>query len=198
MTRMMTLAALGALALGTAACKQEQTSVSNNVAGTPDGGTDEPGVANLGASAAAPAATAMNAQQYVDAAAGSDLFEITTGKLAQQKGSSAEVKSLGAMLVDEHGKSSAELKAAAAKVPGVAIPLVPPPELQARIDALQGLQGAAFDRQFLADQIAAHQQTLAALNSYAASGDAQPLKQHAAKASGAVQKHLNELNQANR
>ena len=193
MTRMMSLAAIAALALGAAACKQEGTTVSNNVSGSTDQ-TDEPGVANLGA-AAAPAGMQLNAQQFSEAAAGSDLFEIATGKLAQQKGSSAAVKSFGGMLVDEHTKASNELKAAAAKVPGVALPVVPPPELQARIDALKGLSGEAFDRQFLADQTASHQQTLTALNAYAATGEAQPLKEHAARATGVVQKHLNELNQ---
>lgn len=192
MTRLMSLAAVAALALGAAACKQEGTTVSNNVSGSTDQ-TDEPGVANLGANAA-PGGMRMNAQQFAEAAAGSDLFEIATGKLAQQKGLSAAVKSLGATLVDEHTKASNELKAAAAKVPGVALPVVPPPALQARIDALKGLQGEAFDRQFLADQIASHQQTLTALNAYAATGEAQPLKEHAAKATGVVQQHLNELN----
>lgn len=193
MHRIMTVAAAAALALGTAACKQEGTTVSNNVSGSTDQ-TDEPGVANLGA-AAAPAGMQMDPQQFAETAAGSDLFEIQSGKLAQQKGSSAAVKSFGGMLVDEHTKSSNELKAAAAKVPGIALPMLPPPPLQARIDALEGLQGEAFDRQFIADQIASHQQTLAALNAYAASGTAQPLKEHAARATGVVQKHLNELNQ---
>ena len=144
MTRPLTLAAAAALALAAAACKQEGTTVSNNVSGSTDQ-TDEPGVANLGA-AAAPAGMQLNAQQFAETAAGSDLFEIATGKLAQQKGSSAAVKGFGGMLVDEHTKSSNELKAAAAKVPGVALPVVPPPELQARIDALRGLSGEAFDR----------------------------------------------------
>nr|WP_294170001.1 DUF4142 domain-containing protein [uncultured Sphingomonas sp.] len=194
MTGKMTLAAVTALALGAVACKQEGTTVSNNVSGSTDQ-TDEPGVANLGANAAAPGGMQMNPQQFAETAAGSDLFEIATGKLAQQKGSSAAVKSFGGMLVDEHTKSSNELKAAAAKVPGVALPVVPPPQLQARIDALNGLSGEAFDRQFIADQTASHQQTLTALNAYAATGTAQPLKEHAARATGVVQKHLNELNQ---
>ena len=193
MTGKMTLAAAVALALGAAACKQPTTTVSNNVSGSTDQ-TDEPGVANLGA-AAAPGGMQMNAQQFAETAAGSDLFEIATGKLAQQKGSSAAVKRFGGMLVAEHTKSSNELKAAAAKVPGLALPVVPPPELQARIDALQGLSGEAFDRQFLADQTASHQQTLTAVNAYAATGDAEPLKEHAAKSTGIIQKHLNELNQ---
>jgi putative membrane protein len=197
MTGKMTMAAVAALALGAAACKQPTTTVSNNVSGSTDQ-TDEPGVANLGATGAAPAGMQMNAQQFAETAAGSDLFEIATGKLAQQKGSSAAVKSFGEMLVEEHTKASNELKAAAAKVPGVALPVIPPPELQARIDALRGLSGEAFDRQFIADQTASHQQTLTALNAYAATGEAQPLKEHAAKATGVVQKHLNELGQLQR
>jgi putative membrane protein len=191
-----TLATLSAvaLALGAAACKQEGTSVSANQPQTPDQVvSDEPGVANLGGNASAGAP--VTAQQFAEAAAGSDLFEIESGKLAQQKSSSSAVKGFGGMLVEEHTKSSTELKAAAAKVPGVALPVVPPPELQARLDALRGLSGEAFDRQFIADQTASHQQTLAALNAYAASGEAQPLKQFAGTASGVVQKHLNELGQ---
>ena len=194
---MKTLATLSAvaLALGAAACKQEGTSVSANQPQTADQAvSDEPGVANLGGNAAV-AGAPMTAQQFAETAAGSDLFEIESGKLAQQKGSSSAVKGFGNMLVEEHTKSSTELKAAAAKLPGIALPVVPPPELQARLDALKGLSGEAFDRQFIADQTASHQQTLAALNAYVATGDAPPLKEHASKATGVVQKHLNELGQ---
>jgi putative membrane protein len=194
MIRIATLALVTSLSVGVVACKQEQTTAANNVAGTPDGGPDEPGVANLGAAAA----PAVNAQQFAETAAGSDLFEIESGKLAQQKGQSDAVKSFGAMLVDEHTKSSSELKAAAAKVPGIALPVVPPPELQAKLDGMKSLQGEAFDRQFITEQTASHQQTLAALNAYAGNGDAPPLKEFASRATGVVQKHLNELNQLNR
>jgi putative membrane protein len=191
-----TLATLSAvaLALGAAACKQEGTSVSANQPQTELAVSDEPGVANLGGNAAV-AGAPMTAQQFAETAAGSDLFEIQSGKLAQAKGSSSAVKGFGEMLVEEHTKSSTELKAAAAKVPGIALPVVPPPELQAKLDALKGLSGEAFDRQFIADQTASHQQTLAALNAYAATGDAPPLKEFASKATGVVQKHLNELGQ---
>ena len=158
MKRPVALALIGALSLAGAACKESGTTVSNNVSGSTNQ-TDEPGVANLGANAA-PGGMQMNPQQFAETAAGSDLFEIESGKLAHRMGSSASVKSMGGTLVDEHTKSSRELKAAAAKVPGVALPVVPPPELQAKLDGLKGLKGQAFDRQFITDQIAAHRQSL--------------------------------------
>lgn len=196
MHRSLPLAGALVVALAASACSQESTTASSNQPQTDIAISDEPGVANMGAKAAATAP--MTAQQFAETAAGSDLFEIETGKLAQQKGSSAAVKDFGEMLVTEHTKSSTELKAAAAKVPGVALPVVPPAELQAKFDALKGLSGDAFDRQFIVDQTAAHQQTLATLNAYAAGGDAQPLKEFASRATGVVQKHLNELGQLNR
>lgn len=186
--------ALG-LSLGVAACDQPGTTVSNNVAGTPDGGPDEPGVKNLGAAAAPPSAPQTNAD-FVTALAASDLFEIEAGKLAQQKGQSSEVKGFGRMLQEEHRKSSEELKALLAKSnPPVTLPTTLPPDLQARLQQLQGLTGEQFDQRWMAEQKASHQETLALLNGYLAVAEPGPLKDHAAKATGTVQKHLNEFNQ---
>lgn len=191
MTRTLSLTALAALTLGTAACKESGTTASQNQPQAAElNVADEPGVENMPASAAAPAPAAFAAT-----AAGSDLFEIAADKLAQAKGASASVKSFGAELVDEHGKSSAELKAALAKVqPPIALPTAPPPDLQAKLQALQGLSGDAFDKQFIADQIASHQQALAAVNGYIASGDNPALREWARRATGMVQKHLQQLN----
>ena len=183
------------LSLGVAACDQPGTTVSNNVAGTPDGGPDEPGVENLGAAAAPPSAPQTNAD-FVTALAASDLFEIEAGKLAQQKGQSAEVKGLGRMLQEEHRRSSEELKALLAKSnPPVTPPTTLPPDLQARLQQLQGLTGEQFDQRWMAEQKASHQETLALLNGYLAVAEPGRLKDHAAKATGTVQKHLNKFNQ---
>lgn len=183
------------LTLGLTGCQQPGTTVSNNVAGTPDGGPDEPGVENLGA-AAAPTPDPQSPAQFVTALAASDLFEIEAGKLAQEKGQSAQVKGFGEMLVEEHSKSSEELKALLARSnPPVAPPTALPADLQARLQQLGGLSGDEFDRRWMAEQTASHQQTLALLNGYLATAEPGPLKDHAAKATGTVQKHLNEFNQ---
>jgi putative membrane protein len=190
MNRTLTLSAMAALALGATACQQQGTTVSENQPQAEElNVSDEPGVENMTASSAVPTAPAFAA-----AAAGSDLFEIESGKLAQAKGSSAGVKRFGAELVSEHTKSSNELKAAVARLqPPVALPTAPPIELQTKLQTLQGLSGEAFDRQFIADQTVSHKQTLTALNGYIASGDNPALREWAQRASGMVQKHLQQL-----
>ncbi len=190
---MTRLPVLGALALALAACQQPTTTVSNNQT---QGQTDEAVVENLGAAAPQAPGTVMPAAEFAAKAAGSDLFEIASGRLAQQKGSSDAIRSMGEGLVEEHSKSLQELRTMLQSVtPPVALPSAPPPELQARVDALAALQGEEFDKQWVSEQIAVHQQTLSDLNAYLAQGDSKVLKDWGSRATGVVQKHLNELNQ---
>jgi putative membrane protein len=194
MIRFALLASVAALSLTAAACKETTSTVTQNQPQAEEMNVpDDPGVANLSGSAA-PAGAPTTAPEFAALAAGSDLFEIASGKLAQAKGGS-DVKSFGAQLVEEHTKSSNEMKAALAHVrPAIPLPSAPPAELQARLQALQGLSGDAFDRQFIADQIASHQQSLAAINGYIAAGDNPALRDWARKATGTIQKHLQQLN----
>lgn len=190
MKRLLTAVALGTLTL--AACKQSETSVSNDQT---QGMTDEAQIDNLGGGAMANGnmmGAAGPDQTYVTNAAASDMFEIETSRLALDKATVPSLKTYAQMMVDEHGKSSTELKTAAAAA-GIAVPAALPPEQQDKLDALRGLSGAAFDRQYLADQRAGHQETLAKVNSYLASAAPGPLKDHASKLTGVVQKHLNSL-----
>jgi len=196
MTRFVMLASVAALTLAATACKESTTTVSQNEPQAAEMNTpDDPPVANLGAGAGAPAGAVTTAAQFAALAAGSDQFEIASGKLAQAKGGSSSVKNFGEQLVEEHTKSSTELKAALAGVrPPVPLPTAPPIELQTKLQSLGTLSGDAFDRQFVADQIASHQQTLAAINAYIATGDNPALRDWARKATGVVQKHLQQLN----
>jgi putative membrane protein len=188
------LASAVALSLGLVACKQPTSTASQNEPQAEEMNVpDDPGVANL-SGAAAPAGAPTTAAQFAPLAAGSNLFEVASGKLAQAKGGS-DVKNFGAQLVAEHNQSIEEMKAALANVrPAITLPSAPPAELQAKLQALQGLSGDAFDRQFIADQISAHQQSLAAINGYIASGDNPALRDWARKATGTIQKHLQQLN----
>lgn len=185
------LAATAVAALSLSACKQQGTSISNNQT---QGMTDEAAIdnsmaadGNMGA-----AANASADQTYVQNAAASDMFEIETSKLALEKAAKPSVKTYAQMMIDEHTKSSTELKAAAGQA-GVAVPAALPADKQAKVDALRGLNGAEFDRQYLADQRAGHQDTLAKVNTYLAAAPAGSLKDHASKLTGVVQKHLNSL-----
>lgn len=189
MNKLLITAAIGALALS--ACKQEGTSISNNQT---QGQTDEAMIdntANVDGNMGV-AANASADQAYVQNAAASDLFEIETSKLALEKAAMPSVKTYAQMMIDEHGKSSAELNAAAGPA-GIPVPAVLPSDKQAKVTALRGLSGAEFDRQYLADQRSGHQETLTQINAYLAAAPAGPLKDHASKVTGVVQKHLNSL-----
>lgn len=139
--------------------------------------------------AAADAALPSDAQGFTTAAASSDMYEITAGKLAQDKGKSQAVKDFGAMMVKDHTKSSADLKAAAAQVDGVTVPAALMPKHQANLDALKAA-GDNFDTLYKQQQRAAHQEALALLRSFAAAGDAEPLKAFASKTAPVVEGHL--------
>lgn len=189
MNKLLLAAAMGALSLS--ACKQEGTSISNNQT---QGMTDEAAVengamadGNMGMGAAASAD-----QAYVQNAAASDMFEIETSKLALEKATLPSIKTYAQMMIDEYTKSTTELKAAAGQA-GIPVPAALPADKQAKVDALRGLSGAEFDRQYLADQRSGHQETLAKVNGYIAAAPAGPLKDHASKVTGVVQKHLNSL-----
>jgi putative membrane protein len=189
MNKLLIAAAVGALSLS--ACKQEGTSISNNQT---QGQTDEAMVDNSIASDGnmGMAANASADQAYVENAAASDMFEIETSKLALAKADKPSVKTYAQMMIDEHTKSTTELKAAAGQA-GIQVPATLPADKQAKLDSLRGLTGAEFDRQYLADQRSGHQETLAKVNAYLAAAPAGALKDHASKMTGVVQKHLNSL-----
>jgi putative membrane protein len=95
------------------------------------------------------------------------------------------------MILADHQRSSAQLgQAAAAAQP----PLTPAPVLnpsqQESIEALQRTQGAAFDREWLHQQVLAHQSALDLAVTYARGGDSAPLRQQAAGTIAAIQMHL--------
>ncbi|RVI47034.1 DUF4142 domain-containing protein, partial [Sinorhizobium medicae] len=60
----------------------------------------------------------------------------------------------------------------------------------AELEKLKNAQGEQFDAAYVQAQLAAHQEALKLLQSYAQGGDSEPLKAHAAKTAPVVQGHL--------
>ena len=189
---------IAALSLGIAlaGCKKSDTTTTiDNTTTTANSMTEANGSMGSDANAMGSAtAAAMPAQKFVDTIAGSDMFEIQSGKLAETMGSTAAVKDFGKKLVTDHTKSSSELKAAAAKTtPVVALPMILPADLKAKITALKATKGADFDKLFAEQQTEGHQTALDALKAYAAGGDQESLKGFASKAVPVVQGHLTDV-----
>lgn len=175
------IAAVAALSL--AACG------SADNANAPDPLATDAGMpADFETDAAADTALPTDAQGFVNAASASDLYEIEAGKLAQASGKSQAVKDFGKMMETDHTKSSAELKTAA-EAGGVTVNPQLTAKQQADLDALKAA-GDNFDSVYKAQQLAAHQQALSLLRSYASTGDQQALKDFAAKTAPVVETHL--------
>ena len=145
--------------------------------------------------ATAAAATPTTAAEFVAMAASGGMYEVESSKLAQKQGKNAEVKSFAEMMIRDHTKANAELKAAAAKAsPPATVPTKLNAEHQALLDQLKSA-GANFDQTYLDQQRTAHEKTLALLDGYSSGGDSQPLKDWAGKTKPVVQQHLDKAKQ---
>jgi putative membrane protein len=109
---------------------------------------------------AAPAHAQSRADKsFVMDAMADDVSEVQMGQLAQQKGVSDAVKSYGQMLVTDHGKALDDMKSVAGSL-GVEPPQSPKPDAKAEMAKLQKLDGAQFDKAFLAGMVKDHQKAV--------------------------------------
>lgn len=94
--------------------------------------------------------------EFLVDAAEIDLAEIEIGKLAQQKSTNPAVKDFGKMLVDEHTKSSTELKALAASK-NFSLPTSLTEDGQDKYNKLNEKTGNDFDKKFAEMMVDAHE-----------------------------------------
>lgn len=131
----------------------------------------------------------MSSEEFVTMAASSDLFEVQSGQLAATNSKEASIQQFAQMMVADHTKASQELKIAAGDAK-ITVPAQMIDKHTAEFEKLKNAQGAAFDKAYIEAQVAAHQEALQLMQSYAQGGDSEPLKAHATKASPIVQRHL--------
>ncbi len=135
--------------------------------------------------------------QYVMMAGASDLFEIQSGQLAQQKGQRAEVRQFGQMMVAHHTQTTQQVTAAA-RASGMNPP--PPTLLPMQRDMMAQLERASaneFDALYLRQQAQAHQMALNLHQNYARNGDTPALRTVAGNAVPIVTQHIERLRQLN-
>ena len=140
------------------------------------------------------AAIAQTPSTYVAKAGAGDLFEKTSSQLVLGSTKDAKVRSFATLMVQDHSKSTAMVKAAAAKSKVKVAPPQMTPDQRAKIAALTKTMGDARDRLYWEQQKAAHAEALALHQGYAASGTSEPLKTAAAKIVPVVKHHIEMLN----
>jgi putative membrane protein len=137
--------------------------------------------------------TPERAMPYVAMAGSSDLYEIQSSQLHHQRGQNQQLHAFASMMIDHHTRTT-QATMAAAQGAGMS---PPPPMLMPMhrdmIARLQGLNGAAFDREYARQQRVAHEMALALHQNYARAGDTPSLRTSAASAVPVVQGHLTQL-----
>ncbi|HEV7880060.1 DUF4142 domain-containing protein [Bradyrhizobium sp.] len=127
---------------------------------------------------------------FVKEAAISDMMEIESSKIAQQKGSAEEKKFAGQMITD-HGKTSSELKSMVGSGDVKAeIPAALDSSSQSKLDKLRNAKPEDFSGQYDSMQVSAHKDAVSLFERYAKGGDNPKLKDWAGKTLPALQHHL--------
>jgi putative membrane protein len=189
-------AAAAAMALSLAACQKKadepaaDAGTSNAAVNTAQDATG----AAVGAVASNTAAATNSTDQFVTGLVTGNTYEIEAGKIAESKGQSPGVKALGKMLVSDHTALGKDAEPAL-KASGKPIPTELDLRRKGMIDNLNAAKPADFDKAFLSQQEAAHQETLTLLKGYADGGDDAGLKTVATGAIPKVQAHLDKVHE---
>jgi putative membrane protein len=120
----------------------------------------------------------------------SDMFEINSSKLAQDKGNAPE-KSFAAQMVTDHTKTSNELKGlvSSGKVKAE-LPTALDSSHQSKLDKLKGENNKDFSSDFDSMQVSAHKDAVSLFERYAKGGDNADLKNWAGKTLPTLKHHL--------
>lgn len=137
---------------------------------------------------------AQSADDYVARAGASDLYERQSSQLVLKTTKNADLRKFAQEMVTDHGKSTAEVKAAAAKSGIKPKPPVLNPEQSNMVAQLTAATGPARDSLYVTQQKTAHRQALTLHQGYAESGDKPALKAVAGKIVPVVQHHIEMLN----
>ena len=127
---------------------------------------------------------------FANAAAQSDQYEIQVGRVALIQGMDPRIKAFAQQMIDAHMQTSAALLDAVR-----ASGLKPPPPImgadQARmLSALQSMKGADFDKAYATQQVNAHVAAMVTEQGYASDGSDANLRRAAQAAIPAIQQHL--------
>jgi putative membrane protein len=127
---------------------------------------------------------------FVKQVAISDMFEIESNKLGQEKGNAVQ-KKFAAQMVADHTKTSTELKGlvSSGKVKAE-LPTVLDSSHQSKLDKLKGKTGDDFVSEFNSMQVSAHKDAVSLFERYAEGGDNAELKAWAGKTLPALRHHL--------
>jgi putative membrane protein len=127
---------------------------------------------------------------FVKEVAISDMFEIQSSKIAQERGNAQE-KTFAATMIKDHEKTSNELKSMVSGGDFKAeLPTALDTSHQSKIDKLKSSSGADFSSRYDGDQVSGHKDAVSLFERYAKGGDNPKLKDWADKTLPTLRHHL--------
>lgn len=110
---------------------------------------------------------ANTAGGFVTALAVSDMYELQSADIAMEKSANAGIDELAGMIKTDHTASTAKLKSIApTEAADTPLPTALDERRQGMIDNLNAAAPADFDRVYLTQQVAAHNEALTLLNGF--------------------------------
>jgi len=136
-------------------------------------------------------------QTFVTKAASGGMAEVELGKMAQEKGTSQQVKDFGQRMVTDHSKANDELKSLA-QSKNITLPTQMGPHEKATMAKLSKLSGAAFDRAYMQAMLIDHKTDVNEFRRESTAGKDSDVKSFAAKTLPTLEDHLKMAQDANR
>jgi putative membrane protein len=132
---------------------------------------------------------APKTEDFIKEAAMSDMLEIESSKIAQQKGD-AEEKQFAEQMIADHTKTGSELKSMVSGDVKAAIPSALDESSQKKLGKLRDTKRENFASEYDPMQVSAHKDAVSLFERYAKGGDDPKLKDWAGKTLPALQHHL--------
>ena len=142
----------------------------------------------LGSTAAFAQAPSVPDKDFVMKGSVGNTFEIEESKLALQHATDARLKRYAEKMISDHQDAEKKLQTAGGKAGDKTEMMLDTPH-QAMLDNLKTFTGTDFDKIYIADQVASHDETVNLLSDYRQNGDNKSLKGWAEKTLPIVKEH---------
>ncbi|AHF66481.1 MULTISPECIES: DUF4142 domain-containing protein [Pseudomonas] len=135
------------------------------------------------------ALAAQDSDDFVEDASAKGIAEVEAGKLAQEKGSSADVKSFADKMIKDHTAANNKLKALA-ESKNLEVSSDAQMMDKAKSMVLELRSAKSFDQAYANNQVKAHEEAIALFEEEAANGEDAELKAFAADTLPKLKEHL--------
>ncbi|WAC58854.1 DUF4142 domain-containing protein [Brevundimonas sp. SL130] len=171
-----------------AACNQGDDTAAQNASEAVN--TTQDATAGVVGQTSAATLGANTVDGFVTSLAVGNMYEIEAARIAQTKASNADVKALASTILEDHTAAGEKLlSTASTAAPDVVLPTALDQRRKGMIDNLNAAAPDDFDRVYLDQQMAAHNETLTLLNGFSDNSDAPVLATLAQEMIPTITKH---------